>query len=193
MSSKISKVSLLFPNNVLIYLNYNLIIIKGTFGTISKKIYTNNSNDLFYNIHSINIKYSNKKYNNLILKINNKNYSSYKIIYHNFLYLFKKYINIVSTSFLSILEVWGIGYKVFKKNDNLFLYLGYSHSIIFNVTDKIELKPFEGTYLFITSHLKDKLLLTSSKLKKLRKKDIYKGKGIRFLNENIKLKVGKKD
>lgn len=43
------------------------------------------------------------------------------------------------------------------------------------------------------SHLKNNLLLTTSKLKKLRKRDAYKGKGIRFLHETVKLKIGKKD
>lgn len=103
--SKLVNVSILFPNNILIIFNYNYLIIKGPFGTITKNIYSSNSSDLIFNVNSINIKYSNSKNNIFTLYINNANYSMYKNIYHNILFLMKKYISIVSTGFLSILQI----------------------------------------------------------------------------------------
>jgi len=191
--SKIVNVSILFPSNVIVYLNNNSLIIKGPFGIIKKSIFDGTTKDLFFNINSINIKYYNKISNRLTIYMNKKNYSTYKLWYHNLLSLLKQYIDIVSTGFLSVLQVWGVGYKILKRNDSIYLFLGYSHSIEYKMKNQIYLKPFEGTYLFITSHLKTTLLSTTSELKKLRSKDIYKGKGIRFLNETIKLKIGKKE
>lgn len=191
--SKLVNVSILFPSNVIIYLNNNILIIKGPFGIIKKKIFDGTKTDLFFNINAINIKYYNSIFNRLTLNINKKNYSMHKSWYHNLLSLLKKYIDIVSTGFLSVLQVWGVGYKILKKDDSIYIFLGYSHSIKKTLENQIYFKPFEGTYLFITSHLKDNLLSKTSELKKLRKKDIYKGKGIRFMNETIKLKIGKKE
>ena len=191
--SKLVNVSILFPSNVIIFLNNNTLIIKGPFGVITKKIFDGTKTDLFFNINKINIKYYNTISNRLTFYIDKKNYSVHKIWYHNLLSLLKKYIDIVSTGFLSVLQVWGVGYKILKKDDSIYIFLGYSHSIKVKMENQIYFKPFEGTYLFITNHLKDNLLATTSQLKKLRKKDVYKGKGIRFMNETIKLKVGKKE
>lgn len=191
--SKLVNISILFPNNVLIILNNNTFIIKGPFGILKKKIFDGTKNDLFFNINKINIKYYNKISNRITFIINKKSYSIYKNTYHILLSLIKKYIEMVSTGFLTILQVWGVGYKILKKKDSIYIFLGYSHSIKDTIKNQLFFKPFEGTYLFITSHLKDSLLLKTAQLKKLRKKDIYKGKGIRFKNETIKLKIGKKD
>lgn len=191
--SKLIKISILFPTNTIIYINYNYLIIKGPFGMIIKKIFENSLLDLFSNIISINIKYFNTIFNNITLNLENKKYIFYKKNYHFLLMNIIKYIDIVSTGFLSILQIWGIGYKILKKNNFIYIYLGYSHIVSKILIEKINIKPFEGTYFFITSHYKNNLLLSSVQLKNLKKKDIYKGKGIRFLNEKIKLKIGKRD
>ena len=194
MSIKLIKLTILFPHNIFIILNLNNLIIKGPFGTFKKNLLSNSFNNfLFSNLNKINIKYFNKISNQFTLSINRQNYFLYKTIYHNLINTLKKYIEISSTGFLSILQIWGIGYKIIKKNNNIYLFLGYSHSIQYKKKLQLYLKPFIGTYLFLTSHLKENVLCSSYIFKKLKKKDIYKGKGIRFLNEVIQLKIGKRD
>lgn len=103
--SKLVNISILFPNNVLIILNNNTFIIKGPFGILKKKIFDGTKNDLFFNINKINIKYYNKISNRITFIINKKSYSIYKNTYHILLSLIKKYIEMVSTGFLTILQV----------------------------------------------------------------------------------------
>ncbi|RAP26454.1 50S ribosomal protein L6 [Candidatus Marinamargulisbacteria bacterium SCGC AG-333-B06] len=85
----------------------------------------------------------------------------------------------------------GIGYRVQKKGNNLEFSLGYSHPVVFNAPDGIEFKV-EGQDKFSVSGI-DKQLIgqVCSEIKRLRKKDSYKGKGIFYEGEVIRKKQGK--
>ena len=190
MSTKLTNLTLIFPTNVLIIFNNNYLILKGPFGTFKKNII---SNKLIFNLNSLKIKYFNKYFNKISLIMYKKNYFMYKLQYHNLIVNLKKTIEYISIGFLSLLQVWGIGYKILKKNNNIYLFLGYNNTIEYKKKNQLFLKPFNGTYLFLTGYLKEDLLLFSTTIKNLKKKDKYKGKGIRFLNEKIQLKINKRD
>lgn len=85
----------------------------------------------------------------------------------------------------------GIGYRVQQKGKNLEFSLGYSHSVPFGCPEGITF-GVEGQDKFFVSGI-DKQLVgeTCAQIKKLRKRDAYKGKGIHFENEQIRKKPGK--
>ena len=90
------------------------------------------------------------------------------------------------------LEIVGIGYRCQLQGKALQLALGYSHPIIFPLPDGIQAEV--DRQVSITLKGADKALLgqTAAKLRALRKPDPYKGKGIKYADEHIRRKVGKK-
>jgi large subunit ribosomal protein L6 len=90
------------------------------------------------------------------------------------------------------LEIVGIGYRAQLQGKNLQLTLGYSHPIVFPLPEGIQAEVERN--VLITLKGADKALLgeTAARLRSLRKPDPYKGKGIKYADEVIRRKVGKK-
>lgn len=106
----------------------------------------------------------------------------------------------VSQGFSRSLDVVGIGYKVEAKARSLTLSLGYSHPIEFplpeGISARVEKLPrnIQNYVTTITISGADKQLVgqVAADIRSLRKPDPYKGKGIRYSDETIRLKAGKK-
>ncbi len=98
----------------------------------------------------------------------------------------------VKDGFERKLEIVGIGYRAQLQGKNIQLALGYSHPVIFPLPDGIQAEV--DRQVAITLRGADKALLgqTAAKLRSLRKPDPYKGKGIKYADEYIRRKVGKK-
>ena len=98
----------------------------------------------------------------------------------------------VKDGFERKLEIVGIGYRAQLQGRNIQLALGYSHPVIFPLPDTVTADIERQT--LITLRAPDKALLgeTAAKLRALRKPDPYKGKGIKYSDEVIRRKVGKK-
>ena len=98
----------------------------------------------------------------------------------------------VKDGFEKKLEIVGIGYRAQLQGRVLQLALGYSHPVIFPLPEGITAEIDKQTA--ITLRGADKALLgeTAAKLRALRKPDPYKGKGIKYADEFIRRKVGKK-
>jgi len=101
-------------------------------------------------------------------------------------------INGVKTEFVRKLDIVGIGYRAQMQGKTIQLALGYSHPVMFPLPDGISAEIERQTA--ITLRGADKALLgqTAAKLRSLRKPDPYKGKGIKYSDEVIRRKVGKK-
>jgi large subunit ribosomal protein L6 len=101
----------------------------------------------------------------------------------------------VSEGYKKELELVGVGYKATNQGNILDLSLGYSHNILFVVPDelKVTAEMVKGKNPMIRLEGPDKQLigLVCSKLKSLRKTEPYKGKGVRFVGEEIRRKAGK--
>jgi large subunit ribosomal protein L6 len=98
----------------------------------------------------------------------------------------------IKVKIYSKLKFVGIGYKVFKTNYKqiLMFKLGYSHSLYFKLDfDSFILKSVK---LFIVGNSYEKLMKISANIKVLRLPEPYKGKGILYNSEKIKIKIGKK-
>lgn len=101
----------------------------------------------------------------------------------------------VSNGYVKELELVGVGYRCSNKDQLLELILGYSHPIMFMLPDevKVEAKMEKGKNPLIRLESIDKQLLgqVAAKIKAFRKPEPYKGKGIRFVGEEIRRKAGK--
>jgi large subunit ribosomal protein L6 len=98
----------------------------------------------------------------------------------------------VKDGFERKLEIVGIGYRAQMQGKSIQLALGYSHPVLFPLPDGVTAEIDRQTA--ITLRGPDKALLgqTAAKLRALREPDPYKGKGIRYVGEVVRRKVGKK-
>ena len=100
-------------------------------------------------------------------------------------------VNGVTIGFEKQLILHGIGYRVQLKGNDLEFSLGYSHPILFKAPENIKFKVEGQNKFFVTGVSKEVVGQVCSDIKKLRKKDSYKGKGIFFVDEKITKKPGK--
>jgi len=101
----------------------------------------------------------------------------------------------VSEGYKKELEVIGVGYRATATGQQLELALGYSHPIVLEVPSEIKVSADtqKGKAPVVTIESYDKQLLgqVAAKIRSLRKPEPYKGKGIRFVGEEIRRKAGK--
>ncbi|MFT7307562.1 MAG: large subunit ribosomal protein L6 [Spirosomataceae bacterium] len=101
----------------------------------------------------------------------------------------------VNEGYKKDLELVGVGYKATSQGNVIELALGYSHSIFFVVPDDLKVTTLmeKGKNPIITLEGTDKQLIgmVAAKIKTLRKSEPYKGKGIRFVGEQVRRKAGK--
>lgn len=101
----------------------------------------------------------------------------------------------VSEGFKKELEVIGVGYRANAQGQSLELALGYSHPIVIEFPKELKISTVseKGKAPVVTLESHDKQLLgqAAAKIRSLRKPEPYKGKGIRFLGEEIRRKAGK--
>jgi len=89
------------------------------------------------------------------------------------------------------LEIVGTGYRVQARGANLEFALGYSHPIIVTPPDGVTFAVEAPTRFSVSGIDKQKVGEVAANLRKLRKPDPYKGKGVRYAGEQIRRKVGK--
>jgi large subunit ribosomal protein L6 len=98
----------------------------------------------------------------------------------------------VKDGFERKLEIVGIGYRAQMQGKSIQLALGYSHPVFFPLPEGITAEIEKQVSLTLRGADKALLGETAAKLRSLRKPDPYKGKGIRYANEVVRRKVGKK-
>lgn len=96
----------------------------------------------------------------------------------------------VSKGFSKTLEIIGVGYKVAVKGNTVEMALGFSHPVLVDLPKGIEAKA-EGNKLTLSGADKELIGETAAKIRRLRKPEPYKGKGIRYEGEIVRRKVGK--
>jgi len=89
------------------------------------------------------------------------------------------------------LKIVGVGYRAALNGKTINFKLGYSHEINLEVPEGIDAEVNKNTQIIIKGNDKEKVGSFAANIKKLRKPDAYKGKGIRYADEIIRLKDGK--
>jgi len=97
----------------------------------------------------------------------------------------------VTTGFKKELDIVGIGYRAEVKGKQIQFALGYSHPIVFDIPQGIEVTIDKQTHLVISGIDNQLVGQVAANIRSLRKPDPYKQKGIRYTGEQLKKKVGK--
>jgi len=97
----------------------------------------------------------------------------------------------VSAGFERRLEIVGTGYKAEVAGKNLELSLGYSHKVIYPVPQGITVEVEKLTRIVVKGADRQLVGESAAKIRSFRAPDVYKGKGVRYADEKIKLKAGK--
>ncbi|MDR7302486.1 50S ribosomal protein L6 [Haloactinomyces albus] len=97
----------------------------------------------------------------------------------------------VSQGYQRDLEIQGVGYRVQLKGANLEFALGYSHPVVMEPPQGIEFATDGPSKLSVKGIDKQQVGEVAAKIRKLRRPDPYKGKGVRYAGEKIRTKVGK--
>jgi large subunit ribosomal protein L6 len=177
--SNIGKKVIVIPENITIKLINNFIEIDGIFGKIIKE----------YDINIVNILLNKNKLSILLINYLNKKNKEYYGLIRTIIY---NSIYGVTYKFKKSLSLEGIGYK-FKILDNiLYLYIGYTHPILFNVPNDILIKLESPIKLIIEGIDLEKISQFASNIYNIHPPEPYKGKGIYYENQTIIKKIGKK-
>ena len=97
----------------------------------------------------------------------------------------------VTEGYRKTLEIVGVGYRVQAKGPNLEFSLGFSHPVTVSPPEGITLRVETPTRLVVEGIDKQQVGEVAANIRKLRKPDPYKGKGLRYSGEHIRRKVGK--
>lgn len=97
----------------------------------------------------------------------------------------------LSEGFKKNLEINGVGYRAVKEGKNLVLNLGYSHQIILEEPDGITIDVPKPNRITVSGADKQMVGEIAAKIRSYRKPDVYKGKGVRYEGEYVRIKAGK--
>ena len=179
--SRIGKLPVSLPEGVTVSISDdNVIIVKGPLGELRQNI----DKDMKLEVED----------NQLIIKrpSESKNHKSLHGLYRA---LISNMVTGVSQGFKKELELVGVGYRAEAKGQNLEMSLGYSHEIVFQIPGevKVETKTERRSNPVITLTCIDKELIghVAAKIRSLRPPEPYKGKGIKFVGEQLRRKAGK--
>ena len=98
----------------------------------------------------------------------------------------------VTEGFTKVLEITGVGYRAAAQGKNLRLQLGYSHDVNVAVPEGLEVKTPDATTVEISGIDRQKVGQLAAEIRRWRKPEPYKGKGIKYRGEYIFRKEGKK-
>ena len=114
-----------------------------------------------------------------------------KALHGLFRSLIKNNIIGVSEGYKKELQIVGVGYKAVLAGSKLTLSLGYSHDIVYPVPEGIKVQVTDGTKLQITGIDKQLVGEVAASIRKFKKPEPYKGKGVRYSDEHVVIKPGK--
>ncbi len=173
--SRIGKKPIEIPKDVKVNLEGTDLKVEGPKGKLSLKLHP-----------LIDLKIE----NNVITLINKGKDNFSNAIYGTMGALIRNMITGVTQGFSITLEVFGLGYKAAMKGKTLELSLGYSHPINYTPPDDIKLEVKENK-IIVSGIDKQKVGQVAAIIRSFKVPDAYKGKGIRYEGEVLKLKAGK--
>lgn len=180
--SRIGKLPVNLPSGVTIAVSSdNVVKVKGPLGELSQKVDADIRVTVEGNVVKITRPTDQPRHRSM--------HGLYRALIQNM-------VTGVSTGYTIKQEFVGVGYRVEVKGQILEMSLGYSHDIHFELPKEIKaateaVKKGQAPILSLTSHDKQLLGMVAAKLRSLRKPEPYKGKGIKFVGEQLRRKAGK--
>jgi large subunit ribosomal protein L6 len=174
--SRIGRLPIKIPTNVKVICDKLMITVEGKFGTLQKII----PNELGI------VQKDNKLFVNVVTqtKTTQKLHGLYRTLINNM-------IVGVSEQFRIKLQLKGVGYRAALKKDLIILNLGYSHPIEIVVPNGTSVEISQNINIQLIGCDKEKLGLFAAKIRSWRLPEPYKGKGILYEGEIVKMKAGK--
>lgn len=177
--SRIGNSPVTIPDGVTVSLNDNVITVKGKLGELRQEI------------KDINVKVED---NEVILERPSelKDHKSKHGLYRA---LVQNMVEGVSQGFTKKLELVGVGYRASNQGQKLDLAIGFSHNIVIDLAPEIKVETVsekgKNPIVILTSFDKQLVGQVAAKIRAFRKPEPYKGKGIKFVGEQIRRKAGK--
>ncbi|MGB9680705.1 MAG: 50S ribosomal protein L6 [Minisyncoccia bacterium] len=177
--SRIGKKAIIIPEKVNISLENDTLKIKGPKGEDSLKIFEGFEVQIENNLLKILPKEKIQK---------EKNTSA---LWGTLRALINNLIKGVNEGFSKQLEINGLGYKAEKEGNKLILKLGYSHPVVLDIPPGIEVS-IEKNIITVSGISKEKVGQFAALIKKQKPVEPYQGKGIKYVGEYVRRKMGKK-
>ncbi|AEI14166.1 ribosomal protein L6 [Flexistipes sinusarabici DSM 4947] len=174
--SRIGKKPIEIPNGVKVSVKDNVVAVEGPKGKLSERIHP---------LVDVNLDDS-----NISVSINDESKKS-RSLYGLSRTLINNMIIGVSEGFQRTLLIEGVGYRVALKGKSLDFSLGYSHPIVVDPPEGIEFAVEGNQKLIVKGVSKQQVGQVAADIRKLRKPEPYKGKGVRYEDERIIRKAGK--
>ena len=145
--------------------------------------------------HNLNIKMkpeiSAKVDGKKLVLIRNKETKEARALHGLYRALIQNAVTGVGKGFTRALELHGVGYRASVSGKKLELSLGFSHPVIFDIPEGIEIKVDKQTAISVTGASRDLVGQVAAKIRSFRPPEPYLGKGVRYQGENIRRKAGK--
>ena len=177
--SRIGNNPISIPEGVTLEIQDKSITVKGKLGEL-----TQTYSDISFELNEGILKVINQSKT----KDSNAKHGLYRALVYNM-------VEGVSKGFNKELELVGVGYRATNQDQMLDLALGYSHNIVFYIAPEVKVETIsekgKNPRIKLTSHDKQLVGFVAAKIRSFRKPEPYKGKGIRFVGEEIRRKAGK--
>ena len=186
--SRIGKLPISLPEKVTVTVSAeNVVTVKGPKGELTQPV--DPSIHVAIEDGSVKVSYTGDKKENEVTKQEHAFHGLYRALIHNM-------VVGVSEGYKAQLEIVGVGHHINDKNDNVLeLVLGYTHSIYMQFPKEIKFTAVSerNKNPMLTLESCDKQLLgqVCAKIRSFRKPEPYKGKGVKFVGEEIRRKSGK--
>lgn len=174
--SRIGKQPINLPAGVTTTVTGDVVVVKGPKGELTQKLHSVAVVEVADNVLNVMVK--------------NPNDKKQRAIWGLMRSLLQNMVTGVTEGFSKKLEFNGVGYKVAVSGSNVNMSLGYSHPIVFPLPQGITAEA-EKNVLKLTGFDKHLVGETAAQIRKLRKPEPYKGKGVKYDSEVIRRKAGK--
>ena len=180
--SRIGKLPVSLPQGVTVTVdNGNVVKVKGPLGELSQKVDSDIKVNVEGGVVTVTRPTDQPRHRSL--------HGLYRALIHNM-------VEGVSKGFTIKQELVGVGYRVDVKGQIMEFSLGFSHDIHFMLPSEVKaeaepVKKGANPILVLKSHDKQLLGMVAAKIRSLRKPEPYKGKGIKFVGEQLRRKAGK--
>lgn len=174
--SRLGKLPIILPTGVTATLSGNVLTVKGAKGELKQDF----NNDIVVKIEE----------GSILVSKNENGSKKAGAMWGLYRTLFANMVEGVSTGFTKKLEINGVGYRANVSGSKLNMALGFSHPIEFPLPAGIT-ASVEGNIISVSGYDKKLVGETAAKIRKIRKPEPYKGKGVKYTDEIIRRKAGK--
>ncbi len=174
--SRIGKKPINIPEGVEITVSDNLVTVEGPKGQLQKII----PKDI-----SVEIK------DNVLMVTRPSDSSQHRALHGLSRSLINNMVEGVTKGYEKTLELVGVGYRATKQGNNVNIAIGYAHPVIIEPGEGLELDVPAPNKIVVKGIDKEAVGLLAANIRDVRRPEPYKGKGIKYLDEKIRRKVGK--